>query len=93
MRLIAYSLIDSVTTLNSDWVSSPIFIGHAIHFSAQLQFSGVPEGTFLIEYSNDVVEPPFQQPPVNWATIVGSEQIIDEAGTHDGKFKMLGTDG
>lgn len=90
MRLIAYELINQPLTLNTTWNSSPIFIGHAVHFSAQLIFTGVPEGTWSIEYSNDVVEPPFLQPPTNWAVIVGSEQIIDEAGTHGWQVQNAG---
>lgn len=82
MRLLSKELINSPVTLNANWESEPIWIGHAVHFSVYLQFTGVPEGIFSLLYSNDLNEPNSAAQPTNFANIVGSEQSIDEAGTH-----------
>lgn len=82
MRILSKSLISSNVILNANWESAPIWIGHAEHFSVYLEFTGVPEGSWEIQYSNDVAEPTSTLLPTNFATIIGSEQVVDEAGTH-----------
>lgn len=84
MRIAAVNLIQSSgpVTLSSSWFSEPIYMGHMVNFSAQMVFTGVPEGTFAIQYSNDPVEPTTLTAPTNFASIPESEQIIDEAGVH-----------
>jgi len=90
LRLISVSLISGDFTLSQNWESEPIYIGHAIHFSAMLQFSGVPDGTFRLEYSNDIVEPSSNRVPSNWEVVGGSEQIVDESGTHGWQVQNAG---
>lgn len=90
MRLLSKSLIATNVTLNADWESAPIWVGHAVHFSAFLEFTGVPEGSWELQYSNDLEEPTSAKLPVNFATILGSEQNIDEAGTHGWQVQNAG---
>lgn len=90
MRLTSIELTPNPVLIDANWQSQPIWIGHIEHFSVYLQFSGVPEGTFSLEYSNDLIEPHLNKAPTNFATIVGSEQIIDEAGTHGWNVQNAG---
>lgn len=92
MRIAAVNLLhdSGPITLSTTWTGPSIFIGHAAHYSMYLEFSGVPEGTFVLEYSNDIIEPTMGQQASKFAVVIDSEQIIDEAGTHGWSVENAG---
>jgi len=82
MRINSQNLITSNITLSGNWNSSAVWIGHAVNLSLYFKFTGVPEGIFSLEYSNDGISESGPETPTNWARIEGSEQTVAEAGTH-----------
>lgn len=91
MRLTTTSLIvNSPVTLSANWISSPIWAGHAVHFSIYLSFTGVPEGVFSLEYSNDANDSTNTSLPVNFARVEGSQQAVTTAGTHGWSVQNAG---
>lgn len=90
MRLTSISIIQTPILIDTNWQSSPIWVGHTEHFSISLEFSGVPEGSFSIQYSNDGAEPTYNKIPTGFATVEGSTQNVDEAGTHGWNVQNVG---
>ncbi len=54
MRIANESITLSSTDLSANRESDPIYIGHLINFSLQFVVSGTPNGTFKVQFSNDV---------------------------------------
>lgn len=87
MRIYNEQLVANALDLDADWESKPVWLGHIVFASIQLKFSGVPEGTFKLQISNDVGqenngEPAQYNKVETWTDFDGSEQVVDEAGTH-----------
>lgn len=86
MRISNESLIDAAVTLDGDFASRPIYLGHIAQYAIQLVFSGTPDGTFSLECSNDRGNINAQSKAeqsegvVNWTTIAGSASVITAAG-------------
>lgn len=93
MRIAAINFLESSgnVTLSGNWTSSPIYIGHLAVFSIYTAFTGVPEGSFKLQYSNDSNEPTQgARLPENWGDIGSSSQTVDEAGTHGWQVENAG---
>jgi len=79
---------DGPVNLTTPWTSQAIRLGYCTHFSIQLFFTGMPEGAWKLQCSDDAgrpnaaSEPNQEQLITNWATIGGSTQLIEEAGDH-----------
>ena len=88
MRVKNELLISGATPLDDNWTSRGAWLGHVGQYSIQLVFTGDVAGTFSLQVSNDegniaAQTLPNQEDGVdNWSTITGSQQIVDEAGTH-----------
>lgn len=76
----------SSTSLATDVVSEPIWLGHICNYSIQLVFTGVPDGTFKLQLSNDKGNPNAAKEEnrdfeiTHWSDIGGSAQIVSGAG-------------
>lgn len=63
----------------------PVWLGHIMHYSIQLQFSGSPAGSFKLQASNDegrinASDSANQSPITHWTDIADSSVSVDEAG-------------
>ena len=66
--------------------SEPIYLGHIMHYSIQLKYTGSPAGTFKLQVSNDLGEIDAQTRLVqgravqNWTDVADSAITISAAG-------------
>jgi hypothetical protein len=86
LKLVNETLLDSgAVTLNTDWESRPIYLGHIAQYAIQIVFTGTPEGIFKLQCSNDSVTAGATLSSqasnvVNWTDITGSESMVSEDG-------------
>jgi len=84
MRVHNEDIVEKFTTksLIGDTECEALYLGHIVNFSIQLVFNGNPNGTFKIQASNDDEEAQHGDKVSTWTDIVGSSQLINEAGNH-----------
>ncbi len=89
MRIANDDLIEAgtLTDMSVNIISVPIWLGHIVNYSIQLEFTGSPVGTFKLQYSDDEgnpsLPPPTQYEGVsNFTDVAGSSQAITAAGNH-----------
>lgn len=87
MRISNENLIEAgQITLDADWESRPVWLGHIAQYAIQIFFSGTPDGTFSLECSNDEGHPNAQskteqsESVENWTTITGSASVVTSDG-------------
>jgi hypothetical protein len=92
LRVKTHSVSFTSTDLTSDTSSNLIWLGHIVNYSIQLAFTGAPKGTFKLQASVDEISEvnPKLSSVSNWTDIVGSDQIITEAGDHMWSAKNSG---
>lgn len=95
MRIANGTLIASSVSLATSWTSGAIYLGHIPFFSVQLVFTGVPEGTFKLQCSNDSGHPDSTGSIAylgvsNWTDVRGSNQIVSEFGNHVWTVQNIG---
>lgn len=87
MRIFQTSLIASPIDMDFSWKSDTVFVGLTDTYTVQLSFIGVPVGTLKLEYSIDKGNSEKGGPEGavgvdTYVVLRGSEQSIEEAGTH-----------
>jgi hypothetical protein len=66
----------------------PVWLGHIVHYSVQLVFSGTPAGTFKLQASNDVGSVNSASSVnqdsgiVNWTDLSGQSAVISASGNY-----------
>lgn len=87
MRIANNTLISAPVTLDVNWESGAIYLGHIAICAVQLVFTGgTINGSFKLQASNDlgdtsaVSEANVQEEIVNWTDIAGSSVEINAAG-------------
>jgi len=87
MKIFQDTLISAPVDMATRWTSDAIFVGLTDTYTIQLTFIGIPEGKLALEYSIDKgnAEKGGILASANVDTYIllrGSEQLINEAGTH-----------
>lgn len=73
-------------SMNSGFVTDPLYLGHIVNYSIQIVFTGTPTGNFTLEYSNDEGQGDrrlneFSSAGVtNWTTVSDSAFTVTAAG-------------
>ena len=73
-------------SMNSGFVTDPIYLGHIVNYSIQIVFTGTPTGNFTLEYSNDEGQGDRRLNEfssagvVNWTTVSDSAFPVTAAG-------------
>lgn len=87
MRIHNEDLLDDTGPLDLSVAQDlkPVWLGHIMHYSIQLAFSGTPAGTFKLQASNDAgrinaADSDNQAPISHWTDIADSSITVAAAG-------------
>lgn len=77
MKVANIPLIPTPQDLGVALELTTFYTGNIVCYAIQLVFTGVPEGAFKLQCSNDLTAP-----PSNWTDIADSTQSVSAAGNH-----------
>lgn len=86
MRIFNDQVIFDSADMSASLQSEPIYLGHIMHYSIQLKYTGSPVGTFKLQVSNDLGEVDAQTRLVQgravqtWTDVADSSVAVSGAG-------------